>query len=317
MPETLVEHCDRVAIALAEGRVTPFFGAGVNLCGRPKDLIWERGSRYLPSGGELAEHLARKFNYPGDDKKDLLRVSQYAAIMEGYGVLYSELRKLFDADYQLTPLHRFFATLPALLREKGYPPGHQLIVTTNYDDVMERAFQEASEEFDLVSYVTEDKQLHGKFWHWPPDGKARIIRKPNKYGGLELKNRSIILKVHGAIDRLNSERDSFVITEDDYIDYLMRANINTLVPVNVAAKLKRSHFLFLGYSLRDWNLRVLLQRIWREERLSWKSWAVLLDPQRYDLVFWRKHDVDIYDARLEDYIETLTERVKALPRDGV
>jgi hypothetical protein len=268
----------------------------------------------LPSSSELAEYLAIRFRYPWNDKQDLLRVSQYAAIMEGPGALYLELRKLFDADYEFTPIHKFFAALPAALREKGYLPGHQLIVTTNYDDVMERAFKEAGEEFDLVGYVAEDKQLRGKFWHWPPDCEARIIEIPNKYEELELKNRSIILKIHGAIDRANSERDSFVITEDDYIDYLTRADISTLVPVKVAAKLRSSHFLFLGYSLRDWNLRVILQRIWGEQRLSWKSWAVLLDPQRYDLEFWRKRDVDIYEVPLEDYIATLAESVKSLPR---
>jgi hypothetical protein len=314
MPDTLDEHYERVATAIAEGRVIPFFGAGVNLCGRPKDMTWSRGSPYLPSGGELAEHLAAKFKYPWNDKQDLMRVSQYAAIMDGTGPLYIELRKLFDVDYQPTVLQRFFATLPAALRERGHTSSGMLIVTTNYDDLMERAFREAGEEFDLVAYVAEDREQRGKFWHWPPDGKARIIDKPNKYRGLSLEQRTIILKIHGAIDREDSARDSFVITEDNYIDYLTRTDISNLVPVTVAAKLRNSHFLFLGYSLRDWNLRVILHRIWGEQKLSWKSWAILLNPQPFDQEFWRKRDVDIYNASLEDYITALTERVKLLPR---
>ena len=48
-------------------------------------------------------------------------------------------------------LHRFLARLPALLRERGAP--HQLIVTTNYDLALERAFEEAGEELDIVAYV--------------------------------------------------------------------------------------------------------------------------------------------------------------------
>lgn len=317
MSATLDEHYDSVIEAIADNRVIPFFGAGVNLCGRPRDMVWRRGSSYLPSGGELAEHLATKFKYPWDDRRDLLRVSQYAVIMVGLGPLYQELRKLFDVDYESTPLHKLFASLPAMLREKGYSSGHQLIVTTNYDDLMERAFKEAGEEFDLVAYVAEGAGQRGKFWHWSPDGESQIIEIPNKYSGLSLKNRSLILKIHGAIDRQNEDRDSFVITEDNYIDYLTRTDISNLIPVEVIAKLRRSHFLFLGYSLRDWNLRAILHRIRGEQKLTWKSWAILLNPEPFEKKFWGEHDVDIYDVSLEEYIATLGERVTAFPRAEV
>ena len=38
--------------------------------------------------------------------------------------------------------------------------------------------------------------------------------------------------------RDEAEQDSFVITEDDYIDYLCRSDLATLVPVALAAKLR-------------------------------------------------------------------------------
>jgi SIR2-like protein len=204
------------------------------------------------------------------------------------------------------------AALPATLREKGYPPRHQLIVTTNYDDLLERAFQTAGEPFDLVSYIAEGEQ-RGKFLHWPHQGEARLIEKPNEYRGLALDQRTVILKIHGAVDRLNPEQDSYVITEDHYIDYLTRTDISNLIPATLAAKLRRSHFLFLGYSLRDWNLRVILHRIWGAQKLTYKSWAIQLDPQPLDQEFWRKRDVDILNVRLEDYVATLNERIQALP----
>jgi hypothetical protein len=87
----------------------------------------------------------------------------------------------------------------------------------------------------------------------------------------------VILRLHGAVDRVGSEWDSFVITEDHYIDYLTRADISNLLPVTLAARLRRSHYLFLGYRLRDWNLRVILHRIWGQQRLTYKSWAIQQD----------------------------------------
>jgi SIR2-like domain len=308
----LEAHSHSVVKAMIEGRVIPFLGAGVNLCGRPAGTAWAR-ARYLPSGSELSEYLAEKFDYPAPDKYDLVRVSQYIAVMTGSGPLYEELRTLLDADYPPTPLHRFLATLPAALREKGYPPRYQLVVTTNYDDLMERAFHEAREPFDLVSYVAEGDR-RGKFRHWLPDGEARLIERPNEYRGLSLEQRSVILKIHGAVDRANVEGDSFVITEDHYIDYLTHTDISNLVPVTLAAKLRKSHFLFLGYSLRDWNLRVILHRIWGEQKLTYKSWAIQIGAKPIDQEFWKTRDVDIVDMDLEHYVSGLSHHLQELPR---
>jgi hypothetical protein len=313
-----------VVKAIIDGHVVPFLGAGANLCGRPRDLAWScRQGDYLPSGGELAEHLADEYYYPQDDKSDLLRVSQYVALVQGSGPLYLTLHNLFDSDYPPTSLHRFLATLPAALRQKGYPPRYLLIVTTNYDDVTERAFQAVGEPFDVVSYVAEGDH-RGKFLHWPPEGEPILIQIPNEYTGLPLEvrgprvivNRTVILKIHGAVDRANMERDSFVITEDHYIDYLTRTDISNLMPVKLAAKLRRSHFLFLGYGLRDWNLRVILHRIWGTQVLTYKSWAIRRSPDPIDEQFWNRRDVDILNVRLEQYVAALSERIQALPAAG-
>ncbi len=314
MPDSLEQHYDRVMTAIKDARVIPFFGAGVNLCGRPQEADgklspWQPGSKYLPSGGELSEHLAAKFKYPGNDPWDLVRVSQYIATMDGLGPLYLELRRLFNNNYPPTPLHDFFASLPGYLRARSISPGYLLIVTTNYDDVMERAFEAASEPFDLVIYEAEDKTQRGRFWHCPPGGKPRLIEKPNKYLGLSLDERSVVLKIHGAIDRLNSSRDSFVITEDHYIDYLTRTDISSLIPATLAQKMSQSHFLFLGYSMRDWNLRAILHRIWGEQRLSFNSWSVQLNPQPLDQKFWDKRNVEIFNVSLEEYIRQLKLRI--------
>ena len=130
-----------------DGRVIPFLGAGVNLCGRPTEVKWSPGSGFLPSGWELTEYLAREFRYPHapNELLDLLRVSQYVTITDGAGPLYEELHKLFDSDYTPTCLHRFLAALPSAMRAKGLPVKYPLIVTTNYDDVLEVALKQASE----------------------------------------------------------------------------------------------------------------------------------------------------------------------------
>jgi SIR2-like domain len=319
-------NCSRISVALdahftnlinfmLDGRVIPFLGAGANLCSRPENVSWtEQRSDYLPSGTELPKHLAKSFNCPSTEVTDLLHVSEYVTLTIGSGALYRELHDVFNRDYPPTTLHRFFATWPALLREKGYPVKYQLIVTTNYDDVLERAFREADKPFDLVIYMADGPD-RGKFLHVPPDGPSQINDVPNRYRNLSLDTRSVILKIHGAVDRSSpdGDADSFVITEDHYIDYLTRTDLANLIPVTLAAKLRRSHFLFLGYGLRDWNLRVILHRIAGAQSLTYKSWAVQLNPTALDEKFWGRRDVDILDMPLERYVAVLRGRSRLLP----
>jgi hypothetical protein len=310
-PDDLNAHYGAVVRDLVESRVVPLLGAGVNLCDRPPGAAWSRGED-LPSGGELAAYLADRFYYPrGAGDVELLRVSQYVAVNDGTGSLYAELRKLFHADYEPTRVHEFFASLPrrlAAMRGKESPASFPLIVTTNYDDLLELAFDRADEPYDVVWYIA-DGEARGKFWHRPYGGEPRQIDHPEEYDDINLAQRAVILKIHGAVDRLVHERDSYVITEDHYIDYLTKTELKQLVPVELVAKLMTSRFLFLGYSMQDWNLRVILHRIWGRSPLTYPSWAIQLKPSKIDEKFWEKRDVEVLDVPLRAYIDELDKRL--------
>ncbi len=329
------EHCRQIVEEFKNGRVIPFLGAGVNLCGHPRtpgDAELWRKNGWLPSGVELSRHLARRFSYTDPQTEwDLMRVSQFASVMEGDGPLYEELQELFARDYPATPLHTLLARLPAILRAKGCNAGLPLIITTNYDQVLETAFDTAGEPFDLVSYFVERDGQRGKFWHLPnasdhfhalragpPDANPpmegapwELIAVPNTYAALPVRQRTIILKIHGAVDRASFEQSSFVITEDDYIDYLARMDFSNPLPKKMQELMRYARFLFLGYGLRDWNLRVVLQRIWGEQRLRYQSWAIQVNPQEIDRRSWAERKVEILDMKLEDYVPKLTEAIEA------
>jgi len=273
------------------------------------------GGRVIPvlgfdGAGDLATHLARAFDVPNDRPVDLTRVSQYVATMKGSGPLYDELHLRFGAAVEPGPLHRFLARLPRLLRDRGAP--HQLIVSTNYDLALERAFEGAGEELDVVAYVATGSQ-RGRFWHRPPGEPPRPIEVPNTYAvELSLERRTVLLKLHGAVDPLpEREWESFVITEDDYIDYLGHSELAAVVPVSLAAKLRRSHFLFLGYEMADWNLRLILNRVWGERPVAYRSWAVQRSPSTLAQAFWRRYDVTVLDVEPESYVDLLEQRLGA------
>jgi len=318
-------HARLVINKLLEGRVVPFLGAGVNLCDRPKDFEWQGSEqRYLPSGWELARELARNFDYqeaakvckaPADlclrpqPELDLARISQYGDLTQGTGELYEKLRSLFTREFPPTRVHQFLAALPSAEPERGRPENRNLlIVTTNYDDLMERAL-EPVRPCDVVFYDPDDKPA--RFWHRKPDKTTVKIPDPTTYDYSFFDERPVVLKIHGTIDRSNQGREGYVITEDHYIEYLAEEALEKLLPNEFLTKLRSNHLLFLGYSLRDWNLRVFLRRLKRNPKQAYKAWAVLPYADAVEEQFWQRQEVGLIKVTLKTYIDGLEKELAA------
>jgi len=301
--DSLIQHCRIVARGLALGSVVPFLGAGANQLGRPPDGCWERDG-YLPSGAELAAYLAEPYGFPEEDL-DLLRVSQWVDL-ESPRRLKDELHRVFSKDFRPNKLHRFLAGLPKALRARGEESCGQLILTTNYDHVLEQAFAEAGDPVDVVAF--EATRREQRFVHLRPDGERVAIAEPAKYREFALEQRSVILKIHGDVKQVDRDRETFVVTEDHYIDYLARRSI-ALLPAYLMRRLRESDLCFLGYSMRDWNVRVILREIWEEQATSTGGWSIQRHPSEIDKRFWAKREIKVLDVALEDWVDGMQEQL--------
>jgi SIR2-like protein/TIR domain-containing protein len=312
-------HYDElVRLLLEDGSVVvPFLGPGANSCDRTEP--WQDvDSSYLPDSGELAAYLALKLG-PASTPADLANVSQSVSVAKGPGDLYMALRRALPSGPPPGSVHRFLAGFPAAAQKLGMPERYQLIVTTNYDDALERAFEEAEEPYDLAVYIARGRDK-GRFVHVPHDGEPQAIADANAYTGFPIDafgrvERTVIVKIHGTVDRSRGSypwRDNYVITEDDYIDYMSVGDIESIVPQQLLGKLRDySHFLFLGHEMRDWNLRVFLIRVFGERPQPNTSWAIQRAPTRLDDRFWQRVGVDLAAISLEEYVSELGEH---LPR---
>jgi len=297
-------EAEPIAAAIAAGRLVFVLGSGVNLTSAAGGKGHE-----LPVRESLAPRLADAFGCPPEIGTELTKVAQYVAVTQGIGPLYDELHLLLDRDYQPGGVHQFLADLPALLRDRGGPP--PLLVTTNYDHALEHALATAGEQPDVVSYVSLGRD-RGKFLHRSASGPTRVIHTPNAYSDLPLDDRTVILKIHGEVEQGPAgEADSFVVSEDDHIGYLVETGIGGVLPVTLAARLRRSHFLFLGYGLVDWSFRVFLHRLWPDEQPAYRSWAVQPDATSLERDFWRRRGVELVDLPLEDAVGRLREQLVA------
>lgn len=133
-----------IADALKAGTSVPFLGAGASA--GPPGTRWQLGASSGPSGGELAVYLADKCQFPDRDdsaRRDLMLVASYieADATGGRPALARAVHDVFAPEkLRPGPIHHLLAGCEQL----------KLLVTTNYDDLIERALSEAKRKFHLV-----------------------------------------------------------------------------------------------------------------------------------------------------------------------
>jgi hypothetical protein len=318
---------EEISNLLNEGRVIPLLGAGVNFGARPAGAEYqEKDPAFLPSGAELSRILARRCNFPlpdDHDRSDLAKVTSYFAETTGRRNLRRGLHKVFDRDYQTCTIHTYLAGISSPL----------LLMTTNYDDLMECALRKAGRPFDLVVHPTDRMDVLGCVL-WTRHGAAEPeAKKPNDLL-INLDTTTVVYKMHGTVDRKRDDGDSYVITEDDYVDFLARMIGQNAVPAKFMRHCHGRHFLFMGYGLRDWNLRVLLKNLKSlpasgtagnddgqasgtagndDGQASGASghddyeisWAIQHNPSDLERKLWRSRNVDLYNVDINQFVERL------------
>jgi hypothetical protein len=226
-------------------------------------------------------------------------------------------------DSVASRVHQRLAELPAALEAAGIGPHYQLIVTSAYDASVEQAFRAAGEEFDVAIYKVPPvgSEQPGAFVHVPYEGLPTPIGigAASDYTGFPIARdertnllqmlSTLIVRTNGVVDHPALYEDwpeNFVLTEDDYIGYLSGIPVERVVPSQILAKLRQANYLFLGFTLADWRLRVFLQRIWGGPRLGRaKYWGVAANPDELEEAMCRLAGVDLIRSGLTEYVEGL------------
>jgi len=186
-------------------------------------------------------------------------------------------------------------------------------------------------------HASDRRDLSNMVFWWKPGASVPDAVKPNELE-LDPSTATVIYKMHGSVARdgtfpvgpTSSERadrfDSFVITEEDYVSFLSRMAESTAVPATFMRHFYERHFLFLGYGLRDWNLRVVLRNLrkvlrkplngeleFEDDRIT--SWAVQRSPSVLERKLWERRDVEIFNIEIDDFVSNLSAMMPLTP-DG-
>lgn len=290
-----------IAKKLSKGELVPFLGAGASACVRPDETKFDpKGPTVLPSAWELSMTLADDCAFPSDkdeDRGDLAKVSSYYAHVSGdRSTLRARLRELIPASAvsgrDAISLHTLLARIEKL----------RVIVTTNYDTLIEEAFDAEKRPYDLIIYPAEKPEQNASNVVWcPHQGDPRLVETNRLAEFIDLAHTSVIFKMHGTRHPKDGDQDQFVITEEDYVEFLSRMTRQSAIPPVFIPHFRNRSFLFLGYGLKDWNLRVLLKNLPRQRDEELRSWAIQRAPSQLEQSLWVKRGVQIYDVDLNQF----------------
>ncbi|HEX8129775.1 MAG TPA: SIR2 family protein [Pyrinomonadaceae bacterium] len=242
-----------IADKVARGECILFLGAGVHYP-PPAGSIYQYPEEHRPPlGRAFSEMLAQKCGFaerfPRDSTGNLQRVSLYYESQRNRNALVNEVRNAVLTSKRPSPALRALARLP-------FP----LVITTNYDQLFEIALRE--------------------------EGKTPLVSVYNKTGDEPTRDypgnlnaqEPFVVKIHGDVQ----SPESIVLTDEDYIQFVLRMSDKEAynpVPLTFRFFFTKWPTLFVGYSLLDYNLRLLFKT------LRWK-----IDPSNFPDTY----SVDLY-----------------------
>lgn len=202
----------------------------------------------LPTWNGLMRQAAEELGYDPDvlirPDADYLQLAEYYRLEKG-GI--GKLKSWMDRSWDVKPTILLDSAVHNQIIDLNFP----LIYTTNYDRNIERAFALRDKPYSKIVSVFDVAEASPTDTH--------------------------IVKFHGDFDN----EDSLVLTESDYFE---RLDFESPMDIKFRADILGRSVLFVGYSLSDLNLRVLLYRmdkLWASSNFASKrpeSFIFLLRP---------------------------------------
>ncbi|MFL5002831.1 MAG: SIR2 family NAD-dependent protein deacylase, partial [Xanthobacteraceae bacterium] len=236
----------------------------------------------LPSWQEFIDRMSEELGIAGDDARtdDHHTIAEYYRIKQGS---IGSLRSWMDRNWKVSEDKVRESKMHALIVSLDFP----IIYTTNYDRNIEAAF--AAHDRDYVKVAN-----------------ARDIAKTRE--GV-----TQIVKFHGDFD----DDDSLVITETDYFN---RLAFDSPLDIKFRSDALGKTVLFVGYSMTDLNIRLLLHKLWRTWQMSGyakdrpKSFVFMARPDPMQQAILGEWGITALSGETDDPEEALTgflEKLKA------
>lgn len=186
-----------------------------------------------------------------------------------------ELEELAEEEYSFADLTqdlgypRFNKQYPDVLQKLAKLP-IKIYITTSYYDFLERLLQAEGKQpqTQICFYRGEPSNI-------PPEHRTNLEFEPTP-------NNPVVYHLYG----FEHYPNSLVLSEDDYLDFLVAMTKDTnslapIIPLYIREALTDSALLLLGYRLQDWDFRILFRGLLTTNNADNRKFSVALqlDPE--------------------------------------
>jgi hypothetical protein len=247
----------------------------------------------------------------------LTSISSYYEKLCTRGDLWSLLMEVFESKKTPTLTHRLLA---ASARHHLAQPGaiDYLVITTNYDCLMENALDELQLPYVVLTTKRgNDPKVMIRCSQTVPQAADLEKKYKNKLYPVNfqmLKSSSfvVVYKIHGDIyPKMEFADEGVVISDNDYVDYVSQmGRKDGVIPAHVSELMRDKRFWFLGYSLSDWNVRSIYETLKTRSNPDGgprNDYSVMRAVGPFEKLFFEKNQITIFEAALNDFVQGIVD----------
>lgn len=229
------------------------------------------GAAETPTSIELAKELAELCGFEGSGIS-LPAVSQYYEGTRSRKSLIDYIRKRVESvSHETSKAHRLIAELP-----------FQIIISTGFDTLLEKAFAEAGKQYDRVLTAVD----------------ISFAFEPG---------RNALVKVFGAVDR----PESLIITEDDRQKLFAGGKMTEILRFIAATKT----LIYIACDLYDPTIwRIHFEATNNLGKYRRPAFAVQKGASSKFSAFWKQRGIEIVGADVVPFLWSLSVRLKAIEK---
>lgn len=260
LPTTLLD-------AIESGNAILFLGAGASF-----GAMHPSGNK-IPSAQELSDMLANKYLDSSYLGSHLTYTSELAVSQSDLFKVQKFISDLIE-PFKPADFHKIIPTFR-----------WRSIYTTNYDLIIERAYDQVSDRIQDLIPVYKNTRVHN------------IYKTDNSLP---------YYKIHGCLTNINDRDLPLILTPDQYISH--KLNRDRLF-IRLLEECHDFTFIFVGYSFADIEIRTILQMMDQEKEGKPRYYMVGPKIKDAEAAFWEGRKISSIKMSFKDFIITIDQKI--------